>query len=144
MGRSAHTITIVGKTVEEQAQLLAALNEGIKGRDDLIILGWEKLVPGLKEGIQVDKVSGFIFQGILVAVVIFSILNTFLMSVLERTHEFGIIMSLGLTPGRLGRLVILETTLMGIAGLALGALVGGVYASGELQKMLEEKPAASS
>ena len=28
------------------------------------------------------------------------------MSVLERTHEFGIVMALGLTPGRLGRLVL--------------------------------------
>ena len=47
-------------------------------------------------------------------------MNTQLMSVLERTHEFGIVMSLGLTPGRLGRLVILETTLMGLGGLAAG------------------------
>ena len=53
-------------------------------------------------------------------------MNTQLMSVLERTHEFGIVMSLGLTPGRLGRLVVLETALMGIAGLFLGAVVGGL------------------
>jgi ABC-type antimicrobial peptide transport system permease subunit len=53
-------------------------------------------------------------------------MNTQLMSVLERTHEFGIIMALGLTPGRLGRLVILETSLMGLAGMFLGALAGGL------------------
>ena len=64
--------------------------------------------------------------GVLVVLVAFSVMNTQLMSVLERTHEFGIIMSLGLTPGRLGRLVILETSLMGLAGLFLGALVGGL------------------
>ena len=63
--------------------------------------------------------------GVLVVLVAFSVMNTQLMSVLERTHEFGIVMSLGLTPGRLGRLVLLETALMGIAGMLLGALVGG-------------------
>jgi ABC-type lipoprotein release transport system permease subunit len=34
-------------------------------------------------------------------------------------------MSLGVTPGRLGRLVLLETTLMGTVGLVLGVLLGG-------------------
>jgi len=56
-------------------------------------------------------------------------MNTQLMSVLERTREFGIVMSLGLTPGRLGRLVMLETALMGIVGLVLGALLGALVTS---------------
>jgi ABC-type antimicrobial peptide transport system permease subunit len=46
------------------------------------------------------------------------------MSVLERTHEFGVVMSLGMKPGRLGRLVMLETAMMGMLGLLLGALLG--------------------
>jgi putative ABC transport system permease protein len=46
------------------------------------------------------------------------------MSVLERTREFGIVMSLGLKPGRLGRLVVLETALMGFMGTVLGIMAG--------------------
>jgi ABC-type antimicrobial peptide transport system permease subunit len=57
--------------------------------------------------------------------VAFSVLNTQLMSVLERTKEFGVAMSLGVSPGRLGRLVLLETVLMGLIGLVLGVLLGG-------------------
>ena len=64
--------------------------------------------------------------GVLVVLVAFSVLNTQLMSVLERTHEFGITMALGIAPGRLGRLVFLETAFMGLVGLFLGALVGGM------------------
>jgi ABC-type antimicrobial peptide transport system permease subunit len=63
---------------------------------------------------------------LLVILVAFSVMNTQLMSVLERTKEFGIVMSLGLTPGRLGRLVMLETALMGLMGLLLGALLGSL------------------
>jgi putative ABC transport system permease protein len=58
--------------------------------------------------------------------VAFSVLNTQLMSVLERTHEFGITMALGIAPGRLGRIVFLETAFMGLVGVALGALLGGI------------------
>ena len=67
--------------------------------------------------------------GLLVILVVFSVMNTQLMSVLERTKEFGIVMSLGLTPGRLGRLVMLETALMGIVGLVLGILLGTLVTS---------------
>jgi len=66
--------------------------------------------------------------GVLTVLVAFSVLNTQLMSVLERTREFGIVMALGLTPGRLGRLVLLETALMGLLGLVLGVLLGGLVA----------------
>jgi ABC-type antimicrobial peptide transport system permease subunit len=51
-------------------------------------------------------------------------LNTQLMSVLDRTREFGIVMALGLTPGRLGGLVLLESAIMAGMGLLLGLLGG--------------------
>jgi ABC-type antimicrobial peptide transport system permease subunit len=68
--------------------------------------------------------SAFFMYGILVVLVAFSVLNTQLMSVLERTHEFGVVMALGMKPGRLGRLVMLETTLMGLIGFIIGAGTG--------------------
>jgi len=62
---------------------------------------------------------------ILIVVVTFSILNTFLMSVLERTREFGIMLALGATPWRLGGLVLLESVLLTLMGIVLGIVVGG-------------------
>jgi putative ABC transport system permease protein len=56
--------------------------------------------------------------------VAFSVLNTQLMSVMERSHEFGVVMAMGLRPGRLGRLVLLETFLLGMLGMALGIVLG--------------------
>jgi ABC-type lipoprotein release transport system permease subunit len=90
---------------------------------------WDALQPGLKQAIAADMSSAFFMYGILVILVAFSVLNTQLMSVLERTHEFGIVMALGLTPGRLGRLVLLETAIMGLLGFILGALLGGIVTS---------------
>ena len=92
----------------------------------LVVHDWDALQPGLKQAIQADLSSAFFMYGVLVVLVAFSVLNTQLMSVLERTHEFGITMSLGIAPGRLGRLVFLETAFMGLVGLFLGALVGGI------------------
>ncbi len=96
---------------------------------DLVVHDWDALHPGLRQAIQADFVSAWFMYGVLVVLVAFSVLNTQLMSVLERTKEFGIVMSLGLTPGRLGRLIMLETTLMGFVGLFLGAALGVILTS---------------
>lgn len=93
---------------------------------DLIAHDWNALQPGLRQAIQTDIGSAVFMYAILIVLVAFSVLNTLLMSVLERTREFGIVMSLGLTPGRLGRLVMLESAMMGAIGLFGGALLGGL------------------
>jgi ABC-type lipoprotein release transport system permease subunit len=126
MRNEAHVIAVVGRSVDEQPQLLAALRKAVLDRKDVTVLGWEQLMPGLKEGIQVDKVSGFIFLGILVAVVVFSILNTFLMSVLERTREFGLMLALGSRPRRLAGLMMLESLLLTLLGLMVGIIIGSM------------------
>jgi ABC-type lipoprotein release transport system permease subunit len=124
MGRSAHRITIVGKSLEDQSPLITTLKKAIQERDDIVVLGWEELLPGIKEAIQVDKTSGFIFYGILIAIVVFSILNTFLMSVLERTREFGLMLALGARPKRIATLMILESAMLTLIGLVIGLAIG--------------------
>jgi ABC-type antimicrobial peptide transport system permease subunit len=60
--------------------------------------------------------------------VAFSVLNTQLMSVMERTREFGVISALGVRPRRLASLVMLETAMMALLGLGLGLLLGWLVA----------------
>jgi ABC-type lipoprotein release transport system permease subunit len=125
MEGSGHQVVINAPRLPDAAALQERVETLLPSGQDLVVQDWDALQPGLKQAIQADMSSAFFMYGVLVILVAFSVLNTQLMSVLERTHEFGIVMSLGLTPGRLGRLVLLETTMMGLIGIALGALVGG-------------------
>lgn len=126
MEDAAHSIVIVTPSLAA-IELYEPRVEALLPQDgNVVVHNWDALQPGLKQAIQADLGSAFFMYGVLVVLVAFSVMNTQLMSVLERTHEFGIIMSLGLTPGKLGRLVLLETALMGLAGLLLGAVVGGL------------------
>ena len=64
-------------------------------------------MPGVKQSIQMDLVSGLVsFYLMLIVVVAFSILNTFLMAVFERTREFGVMLAMGMPrpgpPGQAG------------------------------------------
>jgi ABC-type lipoprotein release transport system permease subunit len=124
MNGAGHQVVILAPTLDEaprDQQRVAAMLP-----DDLVVHDWVALQPGLKQAIQADMSSAFFMYGILVILVAFSVLNTQLMSVLERTHEFGVVMALGMKPGRLGRLVMLETTLMGLIGFLFGAAAGAL------------------
>ena len=126
MEGAGHQISIVGKQLNDVAALQARVRDLLPADQDLAVRDWNELQPGVRQAIQADLSSSFFMYFILVVLVSFSVLNTQLMSVLERTREFGIVMSLGLKPGRLGRLVMLETAIMGALGTALGMLLGTI------------------
>jgi ABC-type lipoprotein release transport system permease subunit len=125
MEGAGHAVAIMATGLIQVGPTRARVGGLLPEGSDLVVHDWDALLPGLKQAIQADFTSAWFMYGILIVLVAFSVLNTQLMSVLERTKEFGIVMSLGVTPGRLGRLVLLETTLMGTLGLVLGALLGG-------------------
>jgi ABC-type lipoprotein release transport system permease subunit len=127
MQGAGHQVVVGAETLDKATLLQPEIAAALPEAADLVVLDWDALQPGLKQAIQADMSSAFFMYGILVILVAFSVLNTQLMSVLERTHEFGIVMSLGLRAGRLGRLVMLETALMGMIGLVLGAIAGAIF-----------------
>ena len=124
MGRHGHIIVVNVPDLFAVKQWQQQINAYIEGRSNLVARDWINLQPGLMQAIQADMSSAWFMYGILIILVAFSVLNTQLMSVLERTREFGITMALGLQPGRLSRLILLETGLMALLGLLLGCFIG--------------------
>jgi len=124
MDGHAHEIVFKLSDLEQVSRVKAEIVQQLPAASDLRTYDWDELEPSLKQAIQADLAGAWFMYGILIILVAFSVLNTVLMSVLERTREFGITMALGLTPERLGRLILLETAVMGAIGLLLGVLIG--------------------
>ena len=124
MGDQGHSIVIYDENVKQIIILFNQINNLLTEHKDLVLLTWEDIQPGVKQMIELDYASGWLMYIVLVAIITFSILNTFLMSVLERTREFGIMLALGYTPYNIGRLVMLEAFLLTLIGLAVGTLIG--------------------
>lgn len=125
MGDDAHAIVISGPSTDSIPQTKEQVAAAIAGRPGLVVLDWEQLVPGIKQLIQTDMVQNWITYIALILIVTLSIMNTFLMSVLERTREFGIMLALGATPLRIGSEVMLESAFLTLLGLAVGVALGG-------------------
>ncbi|BFM14792.1 ABC transporter permease [Maricurvus nonylphenolicus] len=124
MGDAGHSVVIMNHDVYRLETLKAELQPALAEHPQLRLLDWQELQPGLRQAIIADMTSAWFMYGVLIILVAFSVLNTQLMSVLERTREFGIVLSLGLTPARLGRLVMLEAFLMAALGFVLGIALG--------------------
>jgi ABC-type lipoprotein release transport system permease subunit len=129
MGGSGHVIALSVDDLGDVPALMVSLQATVAGQDSLAVLDWQTLTPGLKQAIQADFTSAWFMYGVLIILVAFSVLNTQLMSVLERTREFGVIMALGIKPRRLAVLVLLETFLMALLGLLIGVLLGTLVAA---------------
>lgn len=124
MGQGAHAIALLAPDLKQLPRMHRDVARLLPPAAELEVLDWERLIPGLKQLIQADWTTGWFTYTALIVVVTFSILNTFIMSVLERTREFGVMLALGATPVRIGLLVFIETALLALIGLAIGVGLG--------------------
>ena len=104
---------------EAMRDTIAALPEA----KSTAVLTWKKAQPDLAGVIAFDKAGNYISQFLVGLLIAAGILNTMLMSVLERTREFGVMMAVGMSPGTLFRLVMVESFWLAIVGLILGIVI---------------------
>jgi len=130
MHDAVHEVVALCKSLDDVPEMKSALAAGIRNlnKDDhqLVVLDWMELMPGLIQSIKMDLVSGFIFYIILIVVVAFSILNTFLMAIFERTREYGVLLALGITPWRLTKIILIESSSITVVGVVMGIIAGSL------------------
>ncbi len=129
MRGAVHEAVIVADRLDAVAAIKQSITERISGVDSrypLAVLDWKELLPGLYQSIQLDLYSGMIMYVILIIIVAFSILNTFLMAVIERKKELGVLMAIGTRPGRLSRILIMESSMITLIGICAGTVSGSL------------------
>jgi ABC-type lipoprotein release transport system permease subunit len=116
-----HEIAIVLKEKEDILQVMNILSSDYP---ELDIQAYNELSPelGLYES-QMDFITWFYFIIIMFAL-IFGIVNTMLMAVLDRYKEFGVLMAVGLGKTKLFSLILLETIMLGLVAAPIGMLLG--------------------
>jgi ABC-type lipoprotein release transport system permease subunit len=85
---------------------------------------WKELSPELGMIIDSFNLYTYIISGIILLALTFGIINTMLMSVLERIRELGMLMAIGLNKRKIFIMIMLETIYLTIIGSPTGLLVG--------------------
>ena len=87
------------------------------------VYDWRELMPEISQNIKLDKISNGIIYGTLTIIVVLSIANTFVMSIFERTREFGTLRALGMKNFVLFRMFLTESIVLWLLGVSIGITV---------------------
>lgn len=97
---------------------VAALDSGLE------VMNWKELSPEMSYMTESMDLYMYIFIIIILLALLFGIINTMLMVVMERTKEIGMLMAIGMRKGRIFRMIVLESILLSLVGGILGILIG--------------------
>ena len=117
--------TLVAVTVNDQryAESIRDKITAAVGNPLREVLTWKQTQTELAGIITMDKSGNYITQVLIGLLIAAGILNTLLMSVLERTREFGVMMAVGMSPATLFKLVLVESFWLALIGLAVGIII---------------------
>ncbi len=119
-------IALLTDDADAAPALAAAMRDRLErsGASSAEVHSWNERMPELEQFILLDDASMVLTLAILVVVVGFGILETLLMSVLERTRELGVVRALGLRRAAVFRIVYFESMVLAGVGLAIGLAIG--------------------
>ncbi len=119
-GTANYIYTYVDKPVEIET-FKAELTTEIT---DSKIETWRDLNKDLLGILDVEKIVMSILLCIVVLVAAFSITNTLITVVIQKTREIGVLKSIGLTSGAVMRIFLLQGAIVGFTGALLGNVFG--------------------
>ena len=118
-----NTIVVMASSSDQVEPAQTALAQGLDN-EKMEVIPWYEILPEMVQAVELDNIFGLLTNAILLLVIGFMVLNTFLMSVLERMREFGIMRSLGASPARVIGLIALEAFFLILVGYTLANAIG--------------------
>jgi putative ABC transport system permease protein len=123
----AHVWALLLENTEQARPTVASLRTRFPD-SGLVFTEWIELADFHVKAVALFKKQVGVIRVIIAVIIVLSIFNTMIMSVMERTSEIGTMMALGQTRRRILRLFLLEGAVLGIVGGLLGLALGTALA----------------
>ena len=94
------------------------------GDGDFYARDWTRTHGNLYQAIRMEKAIIGLLLLLIVAVAAFNIISTLVMVVTDKKGDIAILRTLGATPGQIMAIFMVQGTVIGVFGTALGALLG--------------------
>ncbi|MCG2589575.1 ABC transporter permease [Rhodohalobacter sulfatireducens] len=89
----------------------------------VLVKTWRDIAPDLRYTFDMMDLTLYIVMIIIIIGLVFSIINTMLMAVLERTRELGMLRAIGMNKSRTFSMVMIETVFLTMVGAPGGLLL---------------------
>lgn len=112
---------------EEAREIAAELSRNLaEGGFNLKAYSWQESAETLTAMMQMQDIENFVILGIILVIAAVGIINTTILSAIERMEEIGMMKALGLKEGEIIRVFMIEATGIGIIGGLIGCFFGGI------------------
>ncbi|MGA0169779.1 MAG: ABC transporter permease [Pseudomonadales bacterium] len=119
LGDAVHEIALRLENISGARSKAAMLQSTLP---ELDVAPWQEIEATFFQTMQADREGNQFGLFMIIFLVFIGVLNTVLMSVLERTREFGVLRAMGCRPTRLVRLVALETMMLSASAILMGLI----------------------
>jgi len=117
----AHEVAIILNDVKQVDAVAASLKEKLP---NLKVETYREVAPDMELYETSMAVTGLVVMTIFMFALIFGIINTMLMAVLERTKELGMLMAVGMNKAKVFWMIVIETLMLGMIAAPFGLLLG--------------------
>ncbi|MYD97580.1 MAG: ABC transporter permease [Gammaproteobacteria bacterium] len=121
LGDAVHRLVIETRDARHASDLKAILQAAAPM--DVRLLDWNELLPELEQAIQIDRASASMMYWLLLIVVAMSVINAFIMTVFERTREFGMLLAIGMRPNAIVGMLGIEAVCVWAIGVVIGIVL---------------------
>ena len=125
MDNKVHEVAIILPTYKQSKKITGIIEKQLDKAQfhGFEVHPWEKVEELFYRSMKADKKGNWVFLFIIGLIVALGVLNTVLMSILERTREFGVMRAVGTRPAYIIFQIILETLFLSLGSAAIGALL---------------------
>ena len=119
---AVHEIAVIATGLDEVEDLAESI-ETTLNNPDLNVETWKEFARSFYVAMKADKQGAWISLFVIILIVATGVLNTVLMTVLERRREYGVLRAVGTQPFQVFKLVIYEVESMALVSIAAGVLI---------------------
>ncbi len=99
------------------------------------VVDWTQYHKNFFRALKTEKMVMFVILALIVAVAAFNIVSTLIMVVTDKQSDIAILRTLGLSPGSIMTIFMVQGLMIGVVGTAMG-LLGGVWLSLEVPTLV--------
>ncbi|MDE0684481.1 MAG: ABC transporter permease [Candidatus Poribacteria bacterium] len=120
-----HEVVVIVSNINRVNKITSAIETQLND-STLDVAPWQVVAKSFYRAMRTDQQGDAISRLVIMLIVAIGVFNTVLMSVLERTREYGVLKAVGTKPVQIFWLVVCEVVIIALGSICVGALLGAL------------------